>query len=214
MVVSILPALSLLLLEVNSGNMRETGRRRLMRGGVALIGGLLVAISVPLTGAGGWNFSLSDPFCASSWRRFFPSSHSRRIATRPMRAMMPTAMPAFAPVVRPLLDVLEESDEEVAEAEAAATVPVLVIAIMLVELVTAAIVVGATNDALVDVATLEASVGEEEAAVVAGAVSEVLSGAAAVADGVSAAEVLSPVRVVNPPITPVNVGDAVTYAIE
>lgn len=90
------------------------------------------------------------------------------------------AMPAFAPVDRPLLDELEES-AELAEPEAAATEPVLVLPMMPAEVVEAS-VVGAIKDAEVGVATVvsveDLVFGEDESVPV--AASAVLSRAAVV----------------------------------
>jgi hypothetical protein len=139
------------------------------------MGGLLVAISVLFTPAGGSYFSLSDPVFASIWRFFFPSNHKRKTAKRPTIAMIPMARPAFAPVERPLLDELVESAEELAEAEAAATEPVLVLPMMPAEVVDTR-VVGAIKDAEVGVVSAEDStVGEEETVATAGAESVVVT---------------------------------------
>jgi hypothetical protein len=157
-----LPALSLLLEgPMNSGNIRETGRSTEMRGAVALIGGLLVAISVllnPVAAAAGLRFSLSVPFCASSWRLFFPSNQSRNTATRPMMAMIPIAIPAFAPVDKPLLEDPEESEAALTEPGATPAEAVLVLPITPVEVVVAT-VVGAIKGVLEVGETTEDSVG-------------------------------------------------------
>lgn len=122
-VLSMLPALLLLLPPINPGIMLDIGRR-LRRGAAVLVGvWVMPKALLSLEAAPKVDFSLSAFSYASLSLFFLPRNHRRRAAMIPTIAIIPIARPAFAPVDIPPsleLEVGESAEDEVAAAPAIA----------------------------------------------------------------------------------------------